>query len=49
MTDTNKSPRAPWTSKQAILLSVVCLIVGIGGGWFIRALQTAPAKRFRAG
>jgi cytochrome c-type biogenesis protein CcmH/NrfG len=43
MTDTNKSPREPWTSKQAILLSAVCLIVGIGGGWLIRALQTPTA------
>jgi cytochrome c-type biogenesis protein CcmH/NrfG len=43
MTDTNNSPRAPWTSKQAILLSVVCLIVGIGGGLFIRSLQTPTA------
>jgi cytochrome c-type biogenesis protein CcmH/NrfG len=43
MMDTNKSPRAPWTGKQATLLSVVCLIVGIGGGWFIRTLQTPTA------
>jgi cytochrome c-type biogenesis protein CcmH/NrfG len=44
MADTNNSPRAPWTGKQAILLSVVCLIVGIGGGWLIRVLQTPTAK-----
>ncbi|MGA3079902.1 MAG: tetratricopeptide repeat protein [Terracidiphilus sp.] len=43
MTGTNKSPREPWTQKQAILLSVVCLIVGILGGWFIRSLQTPTA------
>jgi len=36
MTDTNQTPIKGWTREQAILLSVVCVMVGIGGGWCIR-------------
>ena len=39
MTDTNQTPDKKWTIRQAILLSVVCLIVGIAGGWSIRGAQ----------
>ncbi len=31
-----------WTSVQAYTLSVICLLIGIAGGWFIRGSQ-APA------
>ncbi len=41
MTDTNKTTEQ-WTSVQAYTLAVVCLLVGIGGGWFIRGSE-APA------
>jgi cytochrome c-type biogenesis protein CcmH/NrfG len=40
MTYTNRILIQPWTRKQAILLSVACLAVGIAGGWFIRSSQT---------
>jgi cytochrome c-type biogenesis protein CcmH/NrfG len=33
-----------WTSPQAYSLAVVCLLVGIAGGWFIRGSQ-APDTR----
>ncbi|HYU46574.1 MAG TPA: tetratricopeptide repeat protein [Terriglobales bacterium] len=29
-----------WTSVQAYTLAVVCLLIGIAGGWFIRGSQT---------
>ncbi len=32
-----------WTSVQAYTLAVVCLLVGIAGGWFIRGSQS-PAS-----
>lgn len=41
MTDTSKSS-IQWTSVQAYTLSVICLLVGIAGGWFVRGSQ-APA------
>ena len=31
----------PWTSKQAIVLAVVCLAAGITGGWLIRGSQSS--------
>ena len=45
------TPSGSWTSAQAYLLSVVCLVVGIAGGWLVRGSQspatatpsTAPA------
>ncbi len=43
MTDSNRTTSADqWTSVQAYTLSVVCLLVGIAGGWFIRGSE-APA------
>jgi len=42
MTDTKQNPTSDqWTSMQAYTLAVVCLLVGIAGGWFIRG--SAPA------
>jgi len=40
MMHTNKTPAQPWTTGQAIILAVICLIVGIAGGWAIRAWQS---------
>ena len=30
-----------WTSFQAYALSVVCLVIGLAGGWFIRGSQSS--------
>jgi len=45
MTDTSRAASAErWTSLQAYILAVICLLVGIAGGWFIRGSQSpAPA------
>lgn len=45
MTDTNRATSssisiAQWTSVQAYTLAVICLLVGIAGGWFIRGSQS---------
>jgi cytochrome c-type biogenesis protein CcmH/NrfG len=43
MTDTNRATSTSiaeqWTSVQAYVLAVICLLVGIAGGWFIRGSQ----------
>jgi cytochrome c-type biogenesis protein CcmH/NrfG len=44
MTDTNQAtPAEQWTSVQAYVLAVICLLVGIAGGWFIRGSQSPAA------
>jgi hypothetical protein len=44
MTDTNRaSSIEQWTSTQAYILAVICLLVGIAGGWFIRGSQSPVA------
>ena len=46
MTDTRQatsSSTEQWTSVQAYVLAVICLLVGIAGGWFIRGSQS-PAS-----
>jgi cytochrome c-type biogenesis protein CcmH/NrfG len=47
MTDTNRatssSTAEQWTSVQAYVLAVICLLVGIAGGWFIRGSQSPAA------
>jgi tetratricopeptide (TPR) repeat protein len=41
MTDTNGATSTEqWTSVQAYVLAVICLLVGIAGGWFIRGSQS---------
>jgi cytochrome c-type biogenesis protein CcmH/NrfG len=41
MTDTNRSNSIEqWTSVQAYVLAVICLLVGVAGGWFIRGSQS---------
>ena len=37
-----------WTSKQAYALSVICLLVGIAGGWFVRGSQGSAMEVERA-
>jgi len=41
MTGTNRTSIEQWTSVQANSLAVVCLLMGIAGGWFIRGLQNS--------
>ncbi len=37
MADTLKTTSAePWTGTQVSALAVVCLLVGIAGGWLVR-------------
>ena len=48
MTDTKQATftsnsTEQWTSVQAYVLAVICLLVGIAGGWFIRGSQS-PAS-----
>ena len=44
MTDTKQATTTEqWTSVQAYVLAVICLLVGIAGGWFIRGSQS-PAS-----
>ena len=40
MTDTNRETIEQWTSVQAYVLAVICLLVGIAGGWFIRGSRS---------
>src|SRR5208282_5932653 len=41
MTDRNRATSIEqWTSVQAYVLAVICLLVGIAGGWFIRGSQS---------
>ena len=44
MSKIENTPRAnQWTSVQAYALSVICLLVGLAGGWFIRGSQSSSA------
>ncbi len=44
MSDTGRAASVEqWTSVQAYVLAVICLLVGIAGGWFIRGSQS-PAE-----
>jgi cytochrome c-type biogenesis protein CcmH/NrfG len=41
MTNTNRTTSTEqWTGVQAYVLAVICLLVGIAGGWFIRGSQS---------
>lgn len=43
MTDTLKTTSAEtWTGAQASALAVVCLLVGIAGGWLVRGSTSSP-------
>jgi tetratricopeptide (TPR) repeat protein len=39
--DTNSFSRRQWTSREALILMVLCLSIGIGGGWLIRNMRQA--------
>ena len=39
----SKSPATNWTSVQAYTLAVICLLLGIAGGWLIRGSQSPIA------
>lgn len=43
MTDANPSSNTQWTSVQAYVLAVICLLVGIAGGWLVRGSQSPAA------
>lgn len=47
MSNLEKNPNE-WTSFQAYALSVVCLAVGLAGGWFIRGSQSTGAPPVEA-
>ena len=43
MTTANQSTsssKQEWTSVQAYVLAVICLLVGVAGGWFVRGSQS---------
>jgi len=49
MTDTNRAASIEqWTTVQAYVLAVICLLVGIAAGWFIRGSQSPPAAATEA-
>ena len=46
MAETNRATsvfNSQWTSVQAYTLAVICLLVGIAGGWFIRGSESGAA------
>jgi cytochrome c-type biogenesis protein CcmH/NrfG len=48
MTDSNRTSPEQWTSVQAYALAVICLLVGIAGGWFIHGSQSPAAAAAEA-
>lgn len=52
MTTTNREPSKPWTQKQAVVLSLACLAVGVCGGLLIHgpgnSANTVAAKTANA-
>lgn len=46
--DRNRTTTEPWTGVQAYTLAVVCLLIGIAGGWFLRGPKS-PATAAPAG
>ena len=43
MPDTKTSSTTTWTGVQAYTLAVVCLLLGMAGGWLIRGSQSPAA------
>ena len=41
MSNTHGKITSNWTSSQAYALSVVCLLIGLAGGWLVRGSQSA--------
>jgi cytochrome c-type biogenesis protein CcmH/NrfG len=49
MRDTNRTTSIEqWTTVQAYALAVICLLVGIAAGWFIRGSQSPAAAATQA-
>lgn len=44
MTQTNNTAFTQWTGTQTTILAIVCLVVGIAGGWAIHATQSPAAQ-----
>jgi cytochrome c-type biogenesis protein CcmH/NrfG len=45
MTDTNRGTSVEqWTSVQAYTLAVICLLVGVAGGWLLRGSKSPAAE-----
>lgn len=40
MNNLTQTPQKQWTAAQAISMMVICLLVGIAGGWFARTGQS---------
>jgi len=47
MSENNNSSSVKWTGVQAYTLAVVCLLLGMAGGWLIRGSQSPAASRPR--
>ena len=43
MTETGRTQVMNWSLQNAIILAVVCLLVGIAGGWMLGGLQSPTA------
>ena len=43
----NNSSSVSWTGVQAYTLAVVCLLLGMAGGWLIRGSQSPASARPR--
>ena len=49
MPENTKSPSSTtWTAVQAYTLAVVCLLLGMAGGWLIRGSQSPAATPVEA-
>jgi cytochrome c-type biogenesis protein CcmH/NrfG len=44
MTSTQPTRSQQWTSVQAYTLAVICLLIGIAGGWFVRGSGRTSAS-----
>lgn len=42
----NQTSTDRWTAFQAYTLAIICLMLGVAGGWFIRGSQTPAAVGF---
>lgn len=45
MTDIDQTPTKRYTTRAAVLLAVVCLLVGVSGGWTIRRVQRSAETK----
>ena len=43
MSNTRANSNEQWTNVQAYTLAVICLLIGIAGGWFVRGSGTAAS------